>query len=607
MLDREALTTGRTRESLQAEAERDLREIASRYSPAFIELARPVLSWLFRKLFDGIDVDAEGLARVKRAAGETPIVLCPSHKSYVDFLVLSWLFYQHGLTPPHVAAGINLAFWPFGTIARHGGAFFIRRALKGDRVYTATLRAYVKQLQRDRFPQELYLEGGRTRTGKLLFPKMGLFSMEVDAWLEGAAPDVLFVPVAIDYERVLEGRSYARELSGGAKDKETFGGLVRARKVLRHRYGRLTLQFEEPVSLRALAAERLGSRAKELALDEVMPSPDLPAGARPARDPGADGAPGEAAASIEKRELVQVLAHRVAYGINRAITMTPAGFIAAALLSHLRRGLHAEELSQRIALLQSFAAEEGARFSAGLDRATPDPQAPGPVASALERLLEEGLVRVESGAGQTVYGAVEERRAQLDYHKNAVLHRFVPLALVASALRSLGGRAARAEAEARALWLSRLFKLEFMYRAGVPFSGLFETQVERLRDRGLLAGAAELAVGRPEGFGFLAELLRPYLEAYRLAAEVLLTAPPGTAIDRRSVVKAALDHGRASYAAGRVAVRESVSQATLQNAAEWMVQAGALVSSSQGGSALDLAWREDGLPELIRVIDAALA
>ena len=124
---------------------------------------------------------------MKRVAGETPIVLCPSHKSYVDFLVLSWVFYQNGLTPPHVAAGINLSFWPFGAIARHGGGFFIRRSLRGDRVYTAVLRAYVKQLLRNRYPQEFYLEGGRSRTGKLLFPKTGLFSMEVDAWLEGRA------------------------------------------------------------------------------------------------------------------------------------------------------------------------------------------------------------------------------------------------------------------------------------------------------------------------------------------------------------------------------------------------------------------------------------
>ncbi|MFL5302194.1 MAG: 1-acyl-sn-glycerol-3-phosphate acyltransferase, partial [Anaeromyxobacteraceae bacterium] len=234
-LEREARETGRAKDDVQREAARDLREIASRYSPAFIELARPVLAWFFRHRYDAIDVDEEGLARVKRAAAEAPIVLCPSHKSHVDYLVLSWLFSESGITPPHIAAGVNLAFWPFGAIARAGGAFFIRRTLKGDRVYTATLRAYVKQLLRDRFPQEFYLEGGRSRTGKLLFPKTGLVSMEVDAWLEEAAGDVLFVPVAIDYERLMEGGAYARELAGGEKRKEDWRGLLRG---VRKAFGR---------------------------------------------------------------------------------------------------------------------------------------------------------------------------------------------------------------------------------------------------------------------------------------------------------------------------------------------------------------------------------
>ena len=632
-LEREARTTHRTEASLRAEAERNLREIASRYSPAFVEVLRPVLSWLFRKLFDGIDVDAEGLARVKRAAGETPIVLCPSHKSYVDFLVLSWLFYQNGLTLPHVAAGINLAFWPFGAIARRGGGFFIRRSLKGDRVYTATLRAYVKQLQRDRYPQEFYLEGGRSRTGKLLFPKTGLFSMEVDAWLEGAAPDVLFVPVAIDYERLLEGTSYARELSGAAKRKEDFSGLVRATKVLGRRYGRLSIQFEEPVSLRDFAAGRLGARARELDPDEVMPSPDLPAGATPAaalaggegagkaRKAGRAGKAARAAAAagaelaletptaLEKRELVQALANRVAYGINRAVTMTTVGLVAAATLSHRRRGLAAGELADRIELLRKLAAEEGARFSRRLATAPTTPLEPGPVSEAMASLAEEGLVRVERAAGQTIYGAVDERRAQLDYHKNAVLHRFVPLALAAIALRSLGGEAERAAVEARALWFSRLFKLEFMYLVDAPFPQLFEAQLARLRRHGL-ASEAEGRVGPGadrQGLDFLADLLRPYLEAYRVAAQALLALSPGTGLERRALVRAALEHGRASYAAGHIALPEAVSQATLENALEWFSQSGALVATATSGRTLALAWREAELPALLSVIDAALA
>jgi glycerol-3-phosphate O-acyltransferase len=590
-LEREARHTGRPLAELEREAAKDVREVASRYSPAFLELARTLLAWFFRRRYDALDVDEEGLARVKRAAAEAPIVLCPSHKSHVDYLVLSFVFHEHGMLPPHIAAGINLSFWPFGTLARRGGAFFIRRSLRGDRIYTATLRAYVKQLLRDRFPQEFYLEGGRSRTGKLLFPKTGLFSMEVDAWLEEAAHDILFVPVAIDYEELMEGRAYARELAGGEKRKEDWRGMVRGvRKAVGHRHGRLAVQFGDPVSLRALAEQRLGAGAHSLTLEEVMP----------------DTAASAAASSpdVRKRELVQALANRVAYGINRAVTMTPRGLLAAALLAHVRRGLLAEEVAGRVELLRSIAAGGGARFTPGFEGAPSDPRQPGPVADALERLAREGFVRVTRAAGETIYEAVEERRPMLDYHRNAVIHRYVAVALVAAALRAGGD-----DVKERARRLSRLLKLEFMYRAGATFDDVFAENAALLAR----VGAAEESAGRlrpgPDRatLAFLADLIRPWIEAYRVAAEALLAADrAGAALDRRSLAKAILEHGRAAYAAGRIALRESVSKATADNAAEWLFQQGALEPGESGKLRLAASWREERLPRLVEELDRQL-
>jgi glycerol-3-phosphate O-acyltransferase len=612
VLERVARESGRPRGELWREAERDLREIASRYAPAFIELARPVLAWWFRHRYDAVEIDEEGLARVKRAADDAPIVLCPSHKSHVDYLVLSWVFSEHGMTAPHVAAGVNLAFWPFGAIARWGGAFFIRRSVKGDRMYTATLRAYVKQLLRDRFPQEFYLEGGRSRTGKLLFPKTGLFSMEVDAWLEEAAEDVLFVPVAIDYERLMEARSYARELAGGEKRKEDLRGLLRGlRRALGGRHGRLHVQFEEPISLRDFAARRAGPDAAPLALDEVMPPPDAPAGGGAAT--GSTGAaPPRAAPGVDaKRALVQGLANRVAYGINRAATVTPVGLVAASLLSHVRRAIAAEDLARRIELLRYVAAEAGARFSSGLPGAPSDPRLPGPVASAVAHLTEDGLVRVEQAAGETFYQAVEERRPVLDYYKNAVLHRYVGLSLVAAALRGAGGDAPAEDVRAGARWLSRLFKLEFMYRVGATFDQVFDENAQFLRRTGAMEEeSGRLRAGRErDALAFFAELTRPYAEAYLVTAEALLASGrdgPGAVLERRTIVRAALEHGRAAYATGRIALRESLSNATLANAVEWFVQQGALESDG-GRLRLAASWAERSLPELIGRVKLTLA
>ena len=625
-LEREAQLSGRPLPELQAEAERDLVEIASRYSPGFVELMRPLLGWLFRRIYDSVDIDEDGLARVKRVAGTAPIVLCPSHKSYMDFLVLPWIFSEYGMTPPHVAAGINLAYWPFGAIARWGGAFFIRRTLKGDRVYTATLRAYVKQLLRDRFPQEFYLEGTRSRSGKLLFPKTGLFSMEVDAWLEEATEDVFFVPIAIDYERLIEGRAYARELAGATKRKESLSGLLRARKVLHRKYGRLTVQFEKPVSLRECAAERLGPGAASLTLDEVMAPLDAPAGRGPSGDggPASDSSPSEA-----KRALVQALANRVAYGINRAVTITPVGLVSASLLSHVQRGITAERLARRVELLRYIAADGAARFSRGLAGTPSDPRRPGPIADAVAALVRDGLVRVEEAAGETIYQAIEERRPVLDYHKNAVIHRYVGLSLVSAAVRACGtSTTGREQVKARARRLSSLFKLEFMYRVGATFDEIFEGNAQFLCRLGVmdeLEGQLRPGADR-EMLDFLAELIRPYAEAYLVAAEALVAwdaksawdakpaavprsrgagAPPLDALDRKAFVKTALERGRASYATGAIALRESLSHVTLENALEWLVQEGAL-EPAEGSLRLAGPWREEKLPELVRELQSQL-
>jgi len=574
-LEAVAADTGRSAAALAAEASRDLKEIASRYDPLYIRLLRPVLAGIFQRIYKSVEVDEDGLARLKRAANDAPVVLCPSHKSYVDFLALPLVLYDHGMTPPHVAAGINLAFWPFGGIARRGGAFFIRRKVKGDRVYTAVLRAYVKYLLRERFPQEFYVEGGRSRTGKLLFPKTGLVSMEIDAWLDGAADDVVFVPIAIDYERLIEAGAYARELEGGEKPKESLRGLLRAATVLFHRYERLYVQFEEPISLRDMAAARLGSRAASLTVDDAWEGESSRS--------STTIAPGHPGSADGKRRLVQAVANRIAYGISRAVTITPVGLVSAVLLSHVHRGITATQVTRRIHLLRTLAQGDGARLAPGLAEAPADPREPGPIGDAVRGLVALLQVREQRAAEETIYQVPDERRTLLDYHRNAVIHRYVAPALVAAAARAAGERAASAVRD-RALWLSRLFKLEFMYRVDATFDEIFSRNAELLLGLGALSRAGEELRPGPDGetLAFLAEFTRAYLEAYRVATVTALTLSRRGPVDRRTLVRESLERGRASYLAGEVVLRESLSKATLSSAFEWMVDRG-LLREGDGG------------------------
>jgi glycerol-3-phosphate O-acyltransferase len=281
------------------------------------------------------------------------------------------------------------------------------------------------------------------------------------------------------------------------------------------------------------------------------------------------------------------------------VTITPVGLVAAALLSHVRRGIGAAEVARRVELLRYVAAESGARFARDLAGATSDPRAPGPIAAAVRRLAADGLVATAEAAGETIYQVPDEKRPLLDYHRNAVLHRYAALALVSASVRAAGdaGEAAAVVRE-RALFLSRLLKLEFIYRVGARFDEIFEENAAFLERVGAIAREGDLLRPGRQGWTltFLAELLRAYLEAYRLAAETALAATSGRAgapLDRRALVRETLERGRAAFLSGGIALRESLSKATLENAAEWLVAQG-MLAEEQGKISLrdDAALRE---------------
>src|SRR5580693_3544882 len=209
---------------------------------------------------------ARALALLRQAAKEGTLVLLPSHKSHMDYVLLAWILYRHKLPMPVIAAGDNLNFLPVGPILRRAGAFFIRRKFSGDRLYSAVVDAYVRRLLKEGSPLEFFLEGGRSRTGKLLPPKLGLLSLVVDAALGVPTRTTWFCPISIGYERFVEEKAFVRELSGGEKQKEDVGGLVRSIDAMVGRYGRLSVQFGKPLTLDDLLREiDANARSQDLA------------------------------------------------------------------------------------------------------------------------------------------------------------------------------------------------------------------------------------------------------------------------------------------------------------------------------------------------------
>ncbi|HMR80313.1 MAG TPA: glycerol-3-phosphate acyltransferase, partial [Polyangiaceae bacterium] len=232
-----------------------LRELQATPDMATIKGLEAIFHRVFHRIYAGIEYDKTDIERVREAAKEGSLVLLPSHKSHIDYLILSYVFNNENLQLPLIAAGDNLNFFPVGPIFRRGGAFFIRRSFRGDKLYAAIVDSYIRRLIRDGFPIELFLEGGRSRTGKLLPPKYGLLTMIVDAAMAVPQRTTYFVPVSIGYERVIEAASYQHELTGGDKEKEDAAGLLKTPEVLRHRYGRINLQFGEILSLSQIRSE----------------------------------------------------------------------------------------------------------------------------------------------------------------------------------------------------------------------------------------------------------------------------------------------------------------------------------------------------------------
>ncbi|AOE48816.1 glycerol-3-phosphate 1-O-acyltransferase PlsB [Kangiella sediminilitoris] len=244
----------RSAAEMEKEAGKYVKEIAANFSPRMIRFLSGLLTRVWYKIYAGIEVN--NLRQVRQMAKDHEIIYVPCHRSHADYLLLSYQLYHEGLAPPHIAAGINLNFWPVGSILRRGGAFFLRRSFRGNRLYTAVFNEYLYRLFNKGIPVEYFQEGGRSRTGRLLSPKTGMLAMTVQSLLRGLKKPILFVPVYIGYERMFEGKSYVGELRGKRKQKESFGQLLGVRKALKRFYGKVYLNFGEPLNLQEFLQQR---------------------------------------------------------------------------------------------------------------------------------------------------------------------------------------------------------------------------------------------------------------------------------------------------------------------------------------------------------------
>jgi glycerol-3-phosphate O-acyltransferase len=528
---------GRHRDAARAEAERYFREIAAHMNSTFLAVLNAIVTQLFRRLF--VSIETSGLEKVAEYAKRHPIVLVPSHRSYFDFLLLSWLFYANHLVPPHIAARENMGFGPFGFIFRRAGAFFLRRSFD-DPLYKEVFRAYVLWLVKEGFTQEFFIEGGRSRTGRTLSPKLGMLSWDVEGFLASHRRDLFLVPVSITYERLLEEGAMVSELEGAKKADESVLGLVRARKVLRRRWGSASLSFGEPISL----AEAIGDRRARF---EAEATP-------------ADGA--------EKRRFIEELGHRLVERINAATVANATAVAAAAFLGETQRGLRRHELAARMQEIADILRLQDARITPALTRDL------GDFDDSIAFLLRSDLVESTPDPRGEILHHEERGRRALDLYRNSILHFLAAPSFLARALLA-GGSSEELRNDLR-FWLD-LFHEELFTPRALVLAAHFDAFLDYFERLGV--------VERHEGRWRASEKGRPYLrrlamqtrgllEAYGAAVDSLLVEPQlGT---RRALTKRAGEAFVRGELLGTVASREAANPATFSAAFDALSRRGIL-------------------------------
>jgi glycerol-3-phosphate O-acyltransferase len=385
-----------SRRALLLEARRYAEEIAANYSHTFVTFMSLALTRLWNRLYDGVTFEHHETLREVAEGNE--IIYVPCHRSHMDYLLLSYAIYQRGYAVPHIAAGINLNLPIVGRLLRKGGAFFIRRTLRGSALYTIVFMKYLAAMMARGHSIEYFIEGGRSRTGRLLSPMTGMLSMTVRSYLREPRLPVVFLPVYFGYERILEGPTYIGELSGKPKEKESVWGLLRAiRRLSRQRLGRVHVNLGEPIHLDALLDQRdPGWRAQQFD-DQNRPSWVGP--------------------------LVDTLAQRIMRHINAAASVTPINLLSLILLAMPRQAMLESDLQRQIDTMMAIL------------RAVPYADRVTVTDLNAQQIVEYGLTlqvisREEHRSGNIIRMSAQHA-VLATYQRNNVLHLFAMPSLIA--------------------------------------------------------------------------------------------------------------------------------------------------------------------------------
>lgn len=511
------------------DAKRYLKEIAATHSPFVIDLAARLIRWLHTRSYSNLSYDQEGLSKIYALAQRRPVIFLPSHKSNLDHLVLQYVLYENGHPPNHTAGGINMNFFPIGALLRRSGTFFIRRSFRNNYIYKFVLRQYVEYLIENRFPLEWYIEGGRSRSGKLLPPRFGMLAYVVDAYRCGRSEDVILVPVSIAYDQIPDVCDYTEEQRGAKKQKENLGWFVRALRNLRQKNGEIHLRFAAPISLR----EHLGSPS--VCSETHGDSPDLG---------------------------IQKLGFEVCVRINRVTPITPISLVTLSLLSADDRALSLEEIRLELCDILTYVAQRNLPTTIPLQL-----HSEASICEILQPLIRNGIVTCFSEGQENVYAIEAGAYLSAAYYRNTIIHFFLTGAILELAL--LGAMRKTKEDPVTRFWsetlaIRDLLKFEFFFADKESFHReirsellLLDSHWENLLRQGAEGVRTLLQRIRPLKAHLV---LRPFFAAYRIVGDALEKHEIRTKIDEENFLASCLALGKQYRLQQRIRSSESLSK-----------------------------------------------
>jgi len=539
-IDSFVASSGGTKKEYLANAKKMLFEISADYRESMVNRFRKILKRIWPKVIEGFWVNEEMIEKYREMSKECPSLILPCHRSHADYLIVSFLFYQYNLMIPYIAAGINLSFFPMGPIFRRSGAYFIRRTFRGEKLYPFVLEAYIKRLLIDGTHQEFFPEGTRSRTGKMLHPKTGLLSFNLNAIREGHVNDILIAPLSVVYGRLLESGAYLKEAEGKSKAKENATGLVKLVKLLGKKFGKVYVNLAQPFYLSRYFAD---NNINIKNLDDK-----------------------------EFKKLTIDLGYKFIREIQNATVITPIALASLIVLSDIKKGITIKSLNIRIEYALKYLGSEEKLPGLGKDAFIKE------LYKAVDYLLKENKIKSIKIEGKEIYQVDNDERNYLEYYKNNIIHYFLDASFLSLSMLALRkNHISIDELFEEYKFLKDLFEQEFVYDSDMVTMDEMLKNMEKLKVMGIISikdNAVSFDSNGALVLKNISGLLMSYVEAYYTVVESYYSISRDHSKLPPSIFPLILSRGKLLFAMGDIKRKESINKFYYQNGHQWLNKKG---------------------------------